>query len=247
MLRSIGTMQRTRIKICGVTHPDDALAASRAGADAIGIVFHPPSKRNVHPNDARKIVSVLPPFVTSVGVFMNTPADEALRVATGVGLRAVQLHGNEPHDDIAVLNPLPVLKTIHVERPTMGDVLQIWKAAIEVHNLWNLTGFVLESSGSAGGSGVENDWATIKEAQTAGAFDNLPPLVAAGGLKPENVGKIVREIRPWAVDVSSGVEAGQVGRKSRERIEAFVREVRQADMPAATSTSAGCLTSHGLL
>ena len=223
-------MHRTRIKICGVTHPDDAVLAARAGADAVGIVLHPPARRHVPIADARRIVAAVPPFVTVVGLFVDTPPAEVLRVAQAVGLRAVQLHGHEPHGDVADLDPLPMYKAVRTERATLGAVLQIWRTAAAVHGLPNLAGLVMESPASAGGSGVENDWATLKEAQAGGAFDGLPPVIAAGGLRPGNVAGVVRALRPWAVDVSTGVERDPAARrKDPELIEAFVREVRTAD------------------
>lgn len=227
-------MHRTRIKICGITHPGDAAAAARAGVDAIGIVFHPPAKRNVAVVDARRIIAAVPPFVTTVGLFVDTPPGEVVRLATTLGLGAIQLHGHEPHGDVQAIAPLPVLKAIRTERATLGAVLQIWRSATDVHGLGNLVGLVMESPGSAGGSGVENDWATLRDARAGGAFDGLPPVIAAGGLRPENVGQVIREVRPWAVDVSTGVEDGPTaGRKSPELIAAFVHEVRATDAALA--------------
>jgi phosphoribosylanthranilate isomerase len=223
---------RTRIKICGICRAEDAAVAARAGADAIGMVFHPPAPRNVPPERAREILAALPPFVTAVGLFVDAAPDVVLATARALNLRHIQLNGHESPDHVRALQPLTVIKALRVERERFEKALGDWRQAIRSLGLTNLAGFVLETAntGQAGGSGVANDWATVREAQAAGAFDGLPSIVAAGGLTPESVGAVVREIRPFAVDVSSGVEEVR-GRKSAARVEAFVRAVREADAP----------------
>jgi phosphoribosylanthranilate isomerase len=218
-------MQRTRIKICGITRPDDAACAACAGADAIGMVLHAPVKRRITVEQAEKILAVLPPFVTPVGLFVDCPTAEILRIATRLGISHVQLHGHESPKDVAAIAPLRVVKAVRVGANVESE-LKSWRTPIS-----NLIGLILETAGTAqaGGTGVANDWAAIKRLQAAGNFNELPPLIAAGGLNPDNVADVVREIRPWAVDVSSGVEAGVVGEKSPEEIIAFVRAVRQAE------------------
>ena len=223
-------MGRTRIKICGVTSPEDAAAASRYGADAVGIILHPASPRNVPVGRAREIVAALLPFVTPVGVFVDSPVQEVLDTAAELGLRTVQLNGGESPDDVADLAGLAVIKAIRVTRGGLVAQLDQWRAAVRAGELSNLVGLVMEPGGTKqpGGTGVSNDWDEVIEAQRAGAFEGLPALIAAGGLKPESVADVVRAVRPWAADVSSGVEAS-LGVKSEERIEAFVRAVRGAD------------------
>ena len=222
-------MARTRIKICGVRRPEDALAAARAGADAIGLVFHAAAPRNISVEQARQILDVLPAFVTPVGVFAN-PDREFLRDVVGrLHLRHVQLNGEEAPEYVADLKQLAVIKAVRVDA-RFAQALDKWREATRTPGLTNLKGLVLETAGTgqAGGSGVANDWAAVRRHQSAGAFDRLPPVIAAGGLTPQTVETVVRDVRPWAVDVSSGVEES-LGKKSPEKIAAFVDAVRRAD------------------
>ena len=221
---------RTRIKICGVCRPEDAALAARAGADAIGMVFHAASPRNVTVDRAREILAALPPFVTAVGLFVDAPSESILATARELGLRHVQLHGDETPEHVRALAPLTVIKAVRVERGRFVQTLDTWREAIRSVPLTNLAGFVLETPNTAapGGTGVPNDWEAVIEAQRAGAFEGLPALIAAGGLAPESVGAVVRAVRPYAVDVSSGVEETR-GRKSEEKVRAFVQAVREAD------------------
>jgi phosphoribosylanthranilate isomerase len=217
------------VKICGVTRPEDAAIAARAGADAIGIVFYSKVKRYVPPERAREILAALPPFVTPVGLFVNASADEVREVARGLGLRHVQLHGHESADTIAQLREFVVIKALRVAPATIRADVEQWRAAIRSHGLANLRGFVMETAAAGvGGTGVENDWSTIGSLQREGAFDGMPAIIAAGGLRPETVGAVVRAIRPTAVDVSSGVEEG-TNQKSAAKIERFIAEVAAAD------------------
>jgi phosphoribosylanthranilate isomerase len=220
---------RTRIKICGVCRPEDALLAARSGADAIGMVFHAPASRNISAERAREILAVLPPFVTPVGLFVNEPAEDVRNAARAIGLRHVQLNGDEPPKMVAAVAPLVVIKAIKVERDRFGETLNLWRTAIRDLKLTNLAGFVLETAGTGkpGGSGVANDWETVVAAQRSGAFEGLPAIIAAGGLRPETVGEVVRTVRPFAVDVSSGVE-DSLREKSEAKVRAFVEAVREA-------------------
>jgi phosphoribosylanthranilate isomerase len=223
-------MHRTRIKICGVTRVEDALASARAGADAIGLVFHPSAPRFVPLDRVKEILAALPPFVTPVGVFVNTDSREILDLAYQLRLRMVQLNGNEPADMIAELRGLSVIKAVRVSPATFADELSKWREQIELLDLHNLRGIVLETAGTRqpGGSGVANDWSAIRQRQDEGDFDGLPPMIAAGGLTPATVASVVRDLDPWAVDVSSGVES-RIGMKSREKIEDFVAAVRSVE------------------
>lgn len=210
--------------------PEDAAAAARAGADAIGLVFYATAGRRVSVDRAREIVAALPPFVTPVGLFVDSAAGEVADVAKHLGLRHVQLHGREAPQDVEALRDFTVLKAIRVARDQLAQTLQTWRTAIRELSLTNLAALLLETAGTAqaGGTGVENDWETIAAAREAGAFDGLPPLVAAGGLTPANVADVVRRLRPWAVDVSSGVEESR-GVKSVGKMKAFVHAVQDAD------------------
>ena len=220
-------MPRTRVKICGVCRSQDAAAAAQAGADAVGIVFDPASRRCVSVDDAIEIVAATPPFVMPIGLFVNASADEIRRILRLVPLAAIQLHGDEPPELVAELKPIRIIKALHL---AAGDVatLDRWRAAIGDLKLTNLIGILLEtaSTGPArGGTGVANDFPALHALQSAGQFAGLPPIIAAGGLTPANVGEVVRLMRPFAVDVSSGVESAPRD-KSAKKMEAFVRAVR---------------------
>lgn len=221
---------RTRIKICGIRRPEDALAAAAAGADAVGLVFHPAARRHVSADQARQIVDVLPAFVTPVGVFVDADVEVLRRTASAVHVRHIQLHGDEPPDYVAQLREFAVVKAVRVDPARFGDTLNAWRRAIVDLGLTNLKALVLETPGTAhpGGSGVPNDWETVRVHLARGELNGLPPVVAAGGLTRETVGGVVRGVRPYAVDVSSGVEAPD-GFKSAEKIKAFIAAVRDAD------------------
>jgi phosphoribosylanthranilate isomerase len=221
---------RTRIKICGICRPEDAAAAAHAGADAIGVVLDPSARRYVSPEDARKILAVVPPFVTPVGLFVNASADEIRRVLGIVPFAAVQLHGEESPQLVADLKPIRVIKALHL---TPGDAapFRIWRDAIRDLQLTNLIGLLLETAhpaGPPGGTGIAGDFADMRKMQTAGHFADLPPIIVAGGLTPGNVALAILRLHPVAVDVSSGVEIAH-REKAANRIESFIRAVRLAD------------------
>jgi phosphoribosylanthranilate isomerase len=193
------------------------------------MIFYAPAPRNIPPERAKEILSVLPPYVSPVGLYVNAEAAEVLRAAAHLHIRHVQLNGDEPPSTVAALPGLQVVKAIRVDA-AFGATLSRWREAVINLQLHNLKGIVLETGNThqAGGTGVANDWAAVERHRAAGAFDGLPPLIAAGGLTPETVGEVVRTLRPWAVDVSSGVESSK-GIKSADKIHAFVRAVREAD------------------
>src|SRR5258706_7884759 len=221
-------MPRTRIKICGVMRPADAVAAARAGADAIGMVFYPQAKRCISPAIAREILHSLPALVTPVALFVDQDVEEIKQLASGLGIRHIQLNGHETPAAVAALREFTVLKALRAARQTLAAEVADWREAMESLDLANLQGFVLETPGGApGGTGVENDWDAIAAQQRAGTFQGLPPLIAAGGLRPDNVAVVVRLLHPYAVDVSSGVEES-FGEKSGEKISAFIDAVENA-------------------
>ena len=213
---------RTRIKICGITRVEDALAAAHAGADAIGLIFWPGTPRRVDLADARAIAAALPPFVSTVGLFVDPSPDEVRAALDAVPLSALQFHG---HEDAALCRAFgrPYLKAIPVARE--GNLLE----SLLQYN--DAAGVLLDappSGGLPGGTGRTFDWTLVPA--------KLPvPLVLSGGLNAGNVGEAIRRMRPWAVDVSSGVEVlGADGRphkgiKDAARIAAFVAGVRHAD------------------
>ena len=223
-------MNRTRIKFCGMMRPEDALLASRLGADAIGLILYPKAKRYISPDIAQQIVRLLPPFVTPVGVFVDESVERMRDLAQLIGLRTLQLHGDEPPEAIAALPEFTILKSVRVSREYFGSTLKGWREASRRHRLHNLQGLVLETAntGQAGGTGQANNWATVRDSQIAGQWSDLPPLIAAGGLTPGTVGDIVGDIHPYAVDVSSGVEV-ESGVKSEAKIRSFVEAVRRAE------------------
>jgi phosphoribosylanthranilate isomerase len=218
-------MHRTRIKICGVTRPEDAAAAARCGADFVGLVLHADSPRAIDIDRAKEILTAPPAGVTGVGVFVDASADRILRCCDALGIEIAQLHGREPIELVRELAKLTVWKALRID----GEPA-VWRGSA-------LNAILLETASSRGpgGTGEQNDWARIRGRQLAGEFDGFSRVIAAGGLTPANVGDVVRLIHPWAVDVSSGVESGETGVKSEEKIAAFVRAVREAD---ASITSA---------
>lgn len=221
-------MRRTRIKICGITRPHDAAAAVEAGADAIGIVLHRAAKRFVPLQVAGEIIRAVGPMVTTVGLFVDDEIDAVKRVANILHLHHLQLHGSESPAYVHQFCDYEVIKALRIDQRTIRSELQQWRD----RGLTNLRGLVLDTATEkGGGSGIENDWQTITGLISEGAFDGLPPIIAAGGLTPRNVRQVVKLLRPFAVDVSSGVEIS-LGEKSAELIRAFVDEVHAADAQA---------------
>jgi phosphoribosylanthranilate isomerase len=200
-----------KVKICGITRPEDAALAARAGADAIGLNFWPRSRRRVDVEQARRIVEALPPLVAAVGVFVNQPRADVLAIAARARLQVVQLHGDEPPDACEGF-PLPVWKALRLASPLPLAWLDEWKG---------VQGFVLDAADPGyGGSGRTCDWECAREAAARA------PVVLAGGLTPDNVAAAIRAVRPWAVDVASGVESAP-GVKDPEKVAAFVRRAKE--------------------
>ena len=217
-----------RIKICGITNIDDAQAAAQAGADAIGLNCFAGSQRFCPLDEARAIAGVVGRSMVKVGVFVDAPADEIRAVAEAVGLDLVQLHGDEPPELLRDLRPLPVLKAFRL----CGDFSSVGPYLEACHRLVCLPRMVLVdvlSASQYGGTGKTLNWQALRDARRefAGA-----PLVLAGGLKPDNVAKAVRDARPWAVDTASGVETSP-GKKSNELMRAFVAAANDALAHAA--------------
>lgn len=204
----------TAVKICGITRPEDALAAARAGAHAIGVVFYVPSPRYVTPVRAADILRALPPFITTVALFVDATAEEVRAALAEAPATLLQFHGSEPPDFCRQFRR-PYVKAVRMKAGV--DLLQY---AREYHDAKAL---LLDNyvEGLHGGSGVAFDWSLIPR--------GLPlPVILSGGLTPENVMDAVRRVRPSAVDVSSGVESAK-GVKDAARIAAFIKGVRNAD------------------
>ena len=212
-------MPRTRVKICGVTTPEDARLAAKAEADAVGIVCSAAgSRRKVDVYAAMEIAHAMPPGVPLTGVFVDADAKLIRGFVRLVKVSAVQLHGREPWTRAKALAPLPVVKAVG------PDLMEVRFGEWLEAPLDNLAGLLLDSGG---GTGVGNDWGRVE--RLLAAHRSLPPIHLAGGLTPDNVGEIVRRFRPHTVDVSSGVEGPTHGRKDADKIAAFIAAVRDAD------------------
>lgn len=208
---------RTRIKICGLRDPAVARAAAEAGADAIGLVFHGASPRAVDPALARDIAAAVPPFVTIVGLFVNHEEQAVREILARVPLAMLQFHGDETPDWCDRFG-LPWIRAIRVGAGV--DLLEC-KARFA-----RAAALLLDAQvpGEYGGTGKAFDWSLVPPALAR-------TVVLSGGLDAGNVSRAIREVRPWAVDVSSGVETAR-GVKDAARIEEFVRSVRDADARA---------------
>jgi phosphoribosylanthranilate isomerase len=191
---------KTRIKICGITTADDARACIAAGADALGFVFYPPSPRAVTMVQAQSIIEQIPPLVTTVGLFVNADSTEVVHTAQATGITTIQLHGDELPDDVQTLRTLthlPIIKALRIQsHDTSASVAALIAPWVGVVN-----GILLDAWTPAyGGAGHVFEWDKVPP--------NLPiPLILAGGLTVDNVAVAVSQVQPYAVDVSSGVEA----------------------------------------
>ena len=206
--------QRTRVKICGITRQQDALFAADCGADSLGFVFHPASSRLVDLEQAVSIRHQVPPFVSITALFLDDDEDLIARVAHRLRPDYLQFHGSEPAGFCGAWG-IPYLKTI-----PMGSTDDSVAFAAGYPDA---SGFLLDSNaaGRLGGSGDTFDWSSIPS-----SFDR--PLILAGGLSPANVAAAIRQVRPWGVDVSTGVEASK-GVKSNALVDEFFAEVRRGE------------------
>lgn len=223
---------RTRIKYCGIRSVTDAVAAAGAGADAIGLVQVPSARRFVPTDTAKKIIAALPPMISTVLLFADTDPDTVRATAVSLGVKTVQLVGDESPEQVAAIGSgIRVIKSIRVSPGNFLADVQDWLDARDELDLQNLTALLAESpasAGTGGGTGVENLWDEVATALDELAEANMP-LIAAGGLNPTNVGKVVSRIRPLAVDVSTGIEK-TFGSKDPALMEQFMNAVRKADL-----------------
>jgi phosphoribosylanthranilate isomerase len=209
----------TQVKICGITNREDAHVAAEAGADMIGLIFYPPSPRYVTPEQARTIVESLPPTLPVAGVFVNETVETVSRVAQESGVQIVQLHGEESPQMCRQL-PWRVVKTFrftaHVRPEMMADYV--------------VEAFLIEGfhANFYGGVGSRADWQQVAMLHAYGR------IILAGGLTPDNVQEAIRAVRPYAVDVGSGVEAAP-GKKDWQKVRAFISRAKHAlpDNPPA--------------
>ncbi|APC20828.1 MAG: phosphoribosylanthranilate isomerase [Pseudomonas protegens] len=207
-------MPAVRSKICGITRIEDALAAVAAGADAIGLVFYPKSPRAVNVQQARAIIAALPPFVTSVGLFVNASRCELGEILDAVPLDLLQFHGDESAADCEGYHR-PYIKALRVKA---GDDIAAACLAYP-----RASGILLDTyvEGVPGGTGEAFDWSLVPQGLSK-------PIILAGGLTPDNVAAAIARVRPYAVDVSGGVEQGK-GIKDPAKIQAFMQAVRRSN------------------
>jgi phosphoribosylanthranilate isomerase len=216
----------TWVKICGITNLEDAQIAVQAGADALGFVFYEKSPRRVDRETARSIVAEVPPEIEKVGVFVNQFEGPICDIAERVGLTSVQLHGDneDPHVGNLLVQRQPDLKVlvgVSMSQPRPEGWAMMWARD-------NVYAFLADSGDTTkyGGTGETFDWQASRK--TIDMIARLGRVIVAGGLQPMNVVTPIRMLRPWGVDVSSGVEA-RPGKKDPEKVKAFVEAVRQAE------------------
>jgi phosphoribosylanthranilate isomerase len=209
---------RTRIKVCGITCQEDARIAVAAGADALGFIFVEQSPRLVEPDRVRAMTSELPPFINRVGVFQDEEIELVEEIISYCRLSQVQLHGSESPEYCRKISA-QVIKSFCLRQDTDHEELAAYGDTV--------SGFLLDTyhQDMAGGTGRVFDWTLV------GQVKPPAPVILAGGLNPENVREAIRQVKPFAVDVNSGVEY-QPGRKDTDRLKNFVQEVRKADEQA---------------
>ncbi|MFC5474854.1 phosphoribosylanthranilate isomerase [Paraherbaspirillum soli] len=215
---------RTRIKICGLTREQDVQAAVTAGADAIGFVFYPNSPRYLAPQQAARLMAAVPPFVTTVGLFVNASPEQVSEVVAQLPLSLLQFHGDENVEQCAAIaNQVnrPFIRAMRIGAATVAaDLLECELAYRSGSRLF--AGLLLDTLvENYGGSGKVFDWSLIPK-------ELAPQVVLSGGLSTHNVTDAVQRVRPFAVDISSGVEQDK-GIKDAVKIRAFIDAVRQAD------------------
>ncbi len=203
----------TKVKICGITSPEDALIAVEAGADALGFVFYKESPRHIFPEEAARIINLLPPFIQTVGLFVNEAPEVVNQVSRNCRLGLVQLHGDETPEGCRKIEQR-VIKAFRVRSLTCLDPIDDYR----------MSGCLLDAYSPSfyGGTGKSFNWEIAREAMTRGHR-----IVLAGGLTPDNVAEAIRQVRPYAVDVSSGVESAP-GKKDADKVRQFIRNAKEA-------------------
>ncbi|MBG89962.1 MAG: phosphoribosylanthranilate isomerase [Verrucomicrobiales bacterium] len=204
-----------KVKICGVTSLDDAMACVEAGADALGLNFYPDSPRYLSVGKARAITKYLPPFVARVGLFVDADEETVRRTAEETGINTLQFHGDESPEFCANFAPMKVIKAFRMQGA------QVLKQLAD----YNVDAWLLDSftPGMQGGTGTVFNWDLARQAKDEGK-----PIILAGGLNPENIAEAIHETRPYAVDVSSGVEIDK-GKKDIGLVQHFINTVRQVE------------------
>lgn len=219
-------MQRVRAKIEGLVEPAVAIEIARMGADAIGLVFAD-SPRQVTAETARAIVAALPPWVATVGVFVNTEVGEINAVVERTGIGYVQLHGDEGPDVVAGI-AAPCIKAFRVRDAGFADEVRAWLDGLADRS--NFSAVLLDAydPNVRGGSGEQFNWDLVAEACRSGQLDDVGPVILAGGLNPSCVQEAIETVRPWGVDVASGVESAP-GVKDMDKVADFLRAVRETN------------------
>ena len=204
----------TKVKICGITNIEDARAAVDLGADALGFIFVPDTPRYVKPHIAARIISDLPPFITKVGVFADASAEAISEVFELCGLNVLQLHGSETPDYCGEIGISKIIKAFRMKDEQSLSAIPKYK----------VSAYLLDTyvKGKKGGTGEIFNWGLAKKAKAYGR------IIVAGGLNPENVAWAIQHVRPYGVDVSSGVES-RPGKKDHSKIRAFIENVRGCD------------------
>ncbi len=204
-----------KVKVCGITSYEDAAMALDHGVDALGFNFFPRSPRYMKPEDARAIIHRLPPFVTTVGLFVNVAEAELVSdMARIAGVQVLQLHGDETPEYCRRLETWPVIKALRIGESGVPKDLDAYP----------VQGFLLDAKDDVvfGGTGKSFDW------RLAGSMQRIRPIILAGGLRPDNVRDAIRVVQPYAVDVCSGVESAP-GKKDENKLRQFMHEVRNVD------------------
>lgn len=201
-----------KVKICGMTNYEDAIAAVNFGADALGFIFHPPSPRFISPDLSAEIIKKLPPFVTTVGVFAKKTSSEIQEIVRVAGIDVVQLHGDEPPEICHAFQR--VIKVIRV-KDDIDDMLYKYHVSAFLLDTYTKTSY--------GGTGSSFDWNIAKKAKKYGQ------VILAGGLTPENVKEAVRKVMPYGVDVVSGVESDKKGKKDHIKMKAFIENAKNLE------------------
>jgi phosphoribosylanthranilate isomerase len=200
-----------RVKVCGITCYEDAAMALDRGVDALGFNFYLPSPRYIAPADARAIIRRIPPFAVPVGLFVNAAPDQVIQIAYISGVRVLQLHGDETPEYCGSLEDWPLIKALHIDKNGIPANCEAYP----------VQSFLLDARDDIlfGGTGKSFDWSL------AGGIPRSRPIILAGGLKPENVREAIRMVRPYGVDVCSGVESAP-GKKDAGKLTEFMNEVR---------------------
>ena len=199
-----------KVKICGITNREDALWAVECGADALGFIFYKKSPRYINPENAKKIISILPPFISTVGVFVNEDYNDVRDVKLLTDLNTVQLHGDESPSYCNLIEG-KLIKAIRIKN----------EKSIERLKKYSVDAFLLDSfdTSSFGGSGLTFDWRLAEKAKQHGR------IILAGGLTPDNVEEAINKVAPFGVDVSSGVES-KPGIKNKKKVKDFILKVK---------------------